>query len=107
MASKEEAPSDDGGPSGTQVSAVYSSRAEKMKQIRDQQRALDQAPTPTPPGLIAAGRAPRGQATIPASIEPLRPEPLKEEEVTWFGRLGYMLYSVSCCASSGRRDGHR
>eukprot|EP00439_Symbiodinium_sp_Y106_P064299 s464_g10.t1 len=43
-------------------------------------------------------------ATVPASIEPLTPGEQNAERPSW-GR--YLLYSVSCCTSAGRRDGYR
>ncbi|CAK9042341.1 unnamed protein product [Durusdinium trenchii] len=82
------------------VQTAYSSRAEKMRQIRNQQQALDQ--DKTPPGLMPAGRPPRAQVTIPASIEPLTSEP-EPERSTW----GRFLFTVACCTSAGRRDGYR
>eukprot|EP00933_Yihiella_yeosuensis_P076162 TRINITY_DN857_c8_g1_i2.p1 TRINITY_DN857_c8_g1~~TRINITY_DN857_c8_g1_i2.p1 ORF type:complete len:138 (-),score=26.64 TRINITY_DN857_c8_g1_i2:173-586(-) len=97
-------------PSEDRAQSFYSARASKMMQIRDQQRALDQAPSSAgPTGLVPAARIPRGQATVPASIQGSDPsvdaslEPQREE----MGLFRYFFMTIGCCASTGRRDGLR
>eukprot|EP00930_Biecheleria_cincta_P083245 TRINITY_DN72855_c0_g1_i1.p1 TRINITY_DN72855_c0_g1~~TRINITY_DN72855_c0_g1_i1.p1 ORF type:complete len:149 (+),score=41.30 TRINITY_DN72855_c0_g1_i1:91-537(+) len=83
---------------------LYCARASRMKQIKEQQRALDEEMAPLP-GLVAPGRAPREQALVPASIEPEAPEHgRRTQDGSW---RRYIFESIACCASSGRHNGYR
>eukprot|EP00930_Biecheleria_cincta_P027143 TRINITY_DN1906_c0_g1_i2.p1 TRINITY_DN1906_c0_g1~~TRINITY_DN1906_c0_g1_i2.p1 ORF type:complete len:148 (+),score=32.11 TRINITY_DN1906_c0_g1_i2:35-478(+) len=99
---REAVPEEQTGDNG-KAQHFYSSKASKMKQIKEQQRALDEEAAP-PFGLIAPARAPREQATVPASIGSSEAQQTEGHDRSW---AGYIVASLGCCTSTGRRQGLR